>query len=108
MKNNRQWLLRAIILGFTISVSITALPYGMIHIYSLFGEITSSVVIDDSDSEIFDESRKIENRKRAVGINIYNIWFEIRICVICMIFVEHMRRFPGGDTLVTLTVRMNN
>ena len=108
MKNNKQWLLRMILFWFTISASITILPYGIIHTYSLFGEITSSIVIDDNDSGIFDEGHKIESRKQAVGINIYNIWFEIRVYVICIIFVEHMRKLPRRDTAVTLKVRMNN
>lgn len=108
MKNNKQWLIRRLLFWFTVSISITVLPCGVIHTYSLFGEITSSVVTNDNDSEISDESYKIESRKQVVGISFYNIWFEIWIFVICIIFVEHMRRLPRENTVVTLKIRMNN
>lgn len=52
---------------------------GMIPAYGLFGEITSSVVISGNDLEILDKGRQIENRKPAVEVNGYNIWFFLHI-----------------------------
>lgn len=108
MKKNKQWLLNLLILLFTVSVSVTVLPCGVIHTYGLFGEVTSSTVTDDAESGISDESQIFTRRKQVKGINIYNIWFEILIGIVCMIFVEYGLRLPRGDTIVTLKVRMDN
>lgn len=108
MKKNKQWLLNLLILLFTVSVSVTVLPCGVILAYGLFGEVTSSTVVEDRDVEISDESQVFVRRKQVKGINIYNIWFEILMGVVCMIFVEYGLRLPRGDTIVTLKIRMDN
>ncbi len=100
--------MRLLIFLFTVSVSVTVLPCGIINSYGLFGEITSSTITDDKDSEISDESRVFEIKNQTKGINIINIWFEIRIFIVCMIFAEYILRLPRGDTIVTLKVRMDD
>ena len=61
-----------------------------------------------SDNSSFQESRVFENRKQIKGINIYNILFEVLICVICMIYIQYMFRLPREDTIITFKVRMDN
>ncbi|MBR1856351.1 MAG: hypothetical protein IJ803_04690 [Oribacterium sp.] len=87
MENKKRWLLRLLILLFSVSVSATVLPSGIANVYGLFGEITSSAVIEEKDSEIVDEKQIYELAKKVKGINVYNIWFEVWICNICRIFV---------------------
>lgn len=93
---------------FSVSVSITVLPSGLLNTYGLFGEITSSTVTSDEDSKISEERQVFENRKQVKGVNVYNIWLEIWLCIICMIFAAYILRLPIGDTIITLKVRMNN
>ena len=93
---------------FSVSVSITVLPSGLLNTYGLFGEITSSTATRDEDSKISEERQVFENRKQVKGVNVYNIWFEIWLCIIYMIFSAYMLRLPRGDTIITLKVRMNN
>ena len=108
MENKKRWLLRLLILLFSVSVSATVLPSGIANVYGLFGEITSSAVIEEKDSEIVDERQIYELDKKVKGINVYNISFEVWICIICMIFIAYMIRLPRGDTIVSLKVRMDN
>lgn len=89
MKEKKQWLIRLFIILFSVSVSVAVLPCGIINTHGLFGEITSSTITNDDNSS-FQESRVIENRRQIKGINIYNIWFEVWICVICMIYIQYM------------------
>ena len=108
MKENKKWLIRLFIILFSASVSWAVLPCGIINTHGLFGEITSSTIINDEDNSSFQESRVFENRKQIKGINIYNIWFDVWICVICMIFIQYRFRLPRENTIITLKVRMDN
>ncbi len=108
MKDKKQWIIRLFIILFSISVSVTVLPCGIINTHGLFGEITTSTVTNDEDKSDFQESHVFENRKQVTGINIYNIWFEIWICIICMIYIQYMFRLPREDTIITFKVRMDN
>ena len=108
MKEKKQWLIRLFIILFFVSISVAVLPCGIINTHGLFGEITSSTITNDDDNSSFQESRVFENRKQIKGINIYNIWFEVLICVICMIYIQYMFRLPREDTIITFKVRMDN
>ena len=108
MEKKKRLLLRLFILLFSVSVSATVLPSGIVNVYGLFGEITSSAATEDRDSEIADERQLYEPAKQVKGINVYNIWFEVWICIICMIFITYMVRLPRGDTIVSLKVRMDD
>lgn len=101
------YLIRLFIFLFSASVSVAVIPCGITDTYGMFGEITSSIIMDDGDLS-FQESHVYENRNQNKGINIYNIWFEILIGIICMIFVKYMFRLPREDTIVTYKVRMDN
>ena len=87
MKEKKQWLIRLFIILFSVSVSVAVLPCGIINTHGLFGEITSSTITNDDDNSSFQESRVFENRKQIKGINIYNIWFEVLICVILILSI---------------------
>ena len=108
MENKKSWLLRLFILLFSVSVSATVLPSGIVNVYGLFGEITSSTETEDKDSEIACERQIYELSKQVKRSNIYNSWFEVGICIICMIFIAYMIRLPRGDTIVSLKVRMDD
>ncbi|MCI6812884.1 MAG: hypothetical protein SOX11_03405 [Lachnospiraceae bacterium] len=92
MKEKKQWLLRLFIILFSASVSVAVLPCGIINTHGLFGEIISSTIANDDDNSSFQESRVFENRKQIKGINIY---FEVLICVIYMIYIQCMFRLPS-------------
>lgn len=108
MKDKKYWLLRLVILLFSVSVSATVLPYSIVNTFGLFGEVTSATVTDDKESEIVEESHTYEAVKQVKGINIYNIWFEVWIWIICLIFIVYMLRLPRGYTIVSLKVRMDD
>lgn len=108
MKDKKQWIIRLFIILFSISVYVTVLPCGIINTHGLFGEITTSTVTNDEDKSCFQENHVFENRKQITGINFYNIWFEIWICIICMIFIQYMFKLPRGDTIITFKIRMDN
>lgn len=106
MKINKQWLIRLLILLFSVSVSVFSC--GVINTYGLFGEIISETVTEDKDSIIFDESQAFKNKKHIRGINIFNEWLEIWICIICFIFYAYVFGLPREDTIVTLKVRIDD
>ena len=108
MKDEKQRFIRLIIILFSISVSVTVLSCGIINTHGLFGETITSTVTVVEDKSSFQKSRVFENRKKIIGINIYNIWFEIWICIICMIYIQYMFMLPSEDTIITLKVRMDN
>ncbi|MCR4998195.1 MAG: hypothetical protein K6A61_12965 [Butyrivibrio sp.] len=108
MEKKKRWLIRLFILLFSTSVSVAVLPIGIVNVYGLFGEITASSVTEDKDSEIVNERRIYELAKQAKGINIYNIWFEVRVYILCIVFIAYMIRLPRGDTIVSLKVRMDD
>lgn len=108
MKDKKYWFIRLFIILFSISVSAAVIPCGIINTHGLFGEITASTVTNDEDKSSFQESNVFENSKQIKGINIYNTWFEIWICVICMIYIQYMFRLPREDTIITFHVRMDH
>jgi hypothetical protein len=108
MKNKRQWLTRLLIILFMVSVSTTAIPCGIINTIGLFGEVKSSAVTEDKETETANVRYAFVKRQHTKGENIYNIWYEVWICIICMILNFYMFQLPRGDTMVTLKVRMDD
>lgn len=108
MNKKDRFFLRLFILFFTVSVSVTIIPYGSICVLGLFGELKSSIVTEDNN--IVEEVEKqvdIQSHK-CKGINIINIWYKLWCSIICLIFVMYMGKLLRGDTIVTLKVRMDN
>ena len=109
MNNRKNIIIKLFIILFSISVSITVIPCGLINTYGLFGEIKSTTVTSDEHSgkeELSVISEHSHSTKK--GENIYNIWLEIAITITYMIFTLYIFRLPRGDTIVTLKVRMDN
>ena len=109
MGKKKYGILRLFFVLFTISVSATILPCGIINVHGLFGEITAHVIVEDKEQEIISiknaDYKKVQTEK---GINILNIWFELLITVVCITFCANLIKLPRGDTIVTLKVRMDN
>ena len=108
MNGKKQILQRFLIFLFTVSVSVTVLPCGMINILGLFGEVKSSAVTEDRDAEKTEERRLSEIKHSVRGPFYYNIWFEVWIGIVCAVLIGYMIHLPGEDTIVTLKVRMDH
>ena len=100
--------MRLIILLFTVSVSVTVIPCNSINVIGLFGEIKSSSVTSDNKIHGAIEKQVYIKSHKNKGINIINIWYELRCSVVCMIFIMYLSRLPRGDTIITFKVRMDN
>jgi hypothetical protein len=108
MKNKKQLLIRLLILLFMFSVSTTVISCGIINTIGLFGEVISSTVTEDKETEKADVRQIFVKSQYTRGENIYNIWYEVWICTICLILIFYMFRLPREDTIVTLKVRMDD
>jgi hypothetical protein len=108
MKKKKQWLIRLLILLFMVSVSTTVIPCGIINTIGLFGEVKSSTVTEDKETGKANVRQIFVKKQQTKGKNIYNIWYEVWVCIICMILIFYMLRLPRGDTIVTLMVRMDD
>lgn len=109
MDKRKYWVIRLLIVLFTMSVSVAVLPCGIINVHGLFGEVIASTVVEDKDQEIVNiKSIYYEKIQKVKGINVLNIWFEILITVVCICFLTNLIRLPREDTIVTLKVRMDN
>lgn len=109
MDKRKYWLVRLFTVLFTISVSVTVVPCGIVNVHGLFGEIKSSVITEDKDQMIEKTtSRQSLNIQKVKGINFFNIWFELLPLLICLCFALYLIKLPREDTIVTLKVRMDN
>ena len=108
MNQKSKLLLRWFILLFTVSVSVTVIPYSGIYALGLFGEVKASTVtennnfLEKSEKQVYTDSHKYK------GINFFNIWYELWCIIIYMIFIMYKDKLPRGDTIVTLKVRMDH
>ena len=109
MGRKKYWILRLFIVLFTISVSVAILPCGIINVHGLFGEVTAHIIVEDNEQEIIN-IKEVGHKKvqTAKGINIFNIWFELLMTVVCISFCADLIKLPRGDTIVTLKVRMDD
>lgn len=109
MDKRKYWVIRLFFVLFTMSVSVTVLPCGIINTHGLFGEVISSTVVEDREREIADiQSIYREKVQKEKGINIINIWFEVLILVACICFCANLIKLPRVDTIVTLKVRIDD
>ena len=107
MKNKRYWIIHMFIMLFTISISVTVIPCGIVNVYGALGEVYSSVTIEvEKETQLAND--EVSEARKTKGINIYNVWFILCIIVLYISFVEYVIRLPRGDTIVTLKVRMDN
>lgn len=109
MDKKRHWAIRLFLVFFTIYVSVAVIPCGIINIHGLFGEIVTSIAAEDKEQEtVHIKSIAHEKVQTIKGVNIFNIWFEILMSVVCIRFCINLIKLPRGDTIVTLKVRMDN
>jgi len=109
MDEKKYWIIRLFFVLFSMSVSIAILPCGIINVHGLFGEVITSIVVEDKEQEISNlKAIDIEKVQKAKGLNIFNMWFELLITVVCIRFWANLVKLPRGDTIVTLKVRMDN
>lgn len=107
MNNKRAWIIRLLIILFTVSVSVAIVPCGVVNIYGALGEVYSSVTIEaEKETQLVKE--EVSKARKEKGINVYNVWFVLCVIVLCIAFVEYSIRLPRGDTIVSLKVRMDN
>lgn len=109
MDKKKYWVTWALFVLFSVSVSVAILPCGIINVHGLFGEISTCTVIEDKEQSVVN-TRSIEQEKKrtANGVNIFNIWFEFLIAVVCISLSANLENLPRGDTIVTLKVRMDD
>lgn len=109
MNEIKYWTIQLFFVLFTMSVSVSVLPCGIINVHGLFGEVITSTVVEEKDTEIGNiKSIYHKKGKNAKGINILNVWFEILMAVVCIIFCANLTKLSRGDTIVILKVRMDN
>ena len=103
------WMLRLFLVLFTLSISATILPCEVVCARGLFGEITATVVVQDTEQEITENrSEHQEKVHKAKVLAIFNPWFEQWIAVELISFSEKVMKLPREDTIVALSVRMDN
>ena len=103
MDKKKYWIIRLFFVLFSMSVSIAILPCGIINVYGLFGEVITSIVVEDKEQEISNlKAIDIEKVQTEKGLNIFNMWFELLITVVCISFCANLVKLPRGDTIVTL------
>jgi hypothetical protein len=108
MKDRKQWLIRLLILLFMVSVSTTVIQCGIINNIGLFGEVKSSAVVEDEETEEVNARQVFVKKQQIKGENIYNIWYEVWVYIVCIILIFYMLRLPRAATTVTLKVRMDD
>ncbi|MDE5588343.1 MAG: hypothetical protein K2J60_04265 [Acetatifactor sp.] len=107
--DKKNFMLRLFIVLFTISVSTTIMPCGIVNIHGLFGELKQSVVTEEHKALIEEiEKQVFAKESRIKGINIFNAGLYIVIIILCLIFLLYTKSLPPENTIVTFKVRMNN
>lgn len=102
MDKKKYWIIRLFFVLFSMSVSIAILPCGIINVHALFGEVITSIVVEDKEQEISNlKAIDIEKVQTEKGLNIFNMWFELLITVVCISFCANLVKLPRGDTIVT-------
>ncbi len=104
----KYWILRLFFLLFAVTVSVAVLPCGIINVHGLFGEVITATVIEDKEEISNIKSDSHEKVQNVKGVNIFCVWFEILIVVLCIRFWANLVKLPREDTIVTLKVRMDN
>lgn len=107
MRHKKELIVRLFLVLFSLSVSVTVIPCGLVIVHGLFWEIKSAAVSEEKQAaeEIYSFSIR-HNRIR--GTNLYNIWFEIVAIILYLIYISYMIRLPREETIVALKVRMDN
>lgn len=108
MNKECQFFTRVFILLFTVSVSVAIIPCSSVYTLGVFGEVKSSTVTEENNYLQELKKQICMKVRKYKGINFFNIWYELRCSIICMIFAVYIGKLPRGDTIVTLKIRMDN
>lgn len=109
MDKKKYWIMRLFLAIFTLSVSVTVIPCGIINAHGLFGEVVASAITEDKDQTMAIETAKsVRKLQQVKGMNIFYPWFEFLMAVQCICFLANLAKLPQEDTIITLKVRMNN
>ncbi len=74
MDKKKYWIIRLLFVLFSMSVSIAILPCGIINVCGSFGEVITSVVVEDKEQEISNlKGIDVEKVQTAKGLNIFNM-----------------------------------
>ena len=102
-------LMRLFIVFFSVSISATIIPSGIVISQGLFGEVKCVVV---EKSEIEKEEKEQHNlqlkHKVKATVQAFNIWLLIIIAILVLSFKIHSEKAPPHQTLVSTRVRMDN
>ena len=72
----------------------------------LFGEVITSIVVEDKEQEISNlKAIDIEKVQTEKGLNIFNMWFELLITVVCISFCANLVKLP--PFIITLLLIKN-
>lgn len=109
MNRKKQLVVKTMILLFTVSVSVAAVPGTGIHSYGLFGEI-KTISINDNNKEVVISAipHSIKSANKVISLNVFNIWFEIVIAIILLKYTMFWVKLPCFKTIVSMKVRMND
>lgn len=108
MKYQNRAYLRFFIILFTLSISVTEMPCGLMLTHGLFGEVKTATATAESRTDREELSARQRADNIVKGENRYNIWFEIAPVLIFLVYLKYGLRLPRGETIVTLKVRMDN
>ncbi|WOO37817.1 hypothetical protein R2R35_04775 [Anaerocolumna sp. AGMB13020] len=99
-------LMRLFIVFFTVSITATVIPSGIVISQGLFGEV-KCVVVDKS--ELGKEQHLLQAKHKAKAtVQAFNIWLLIIIAILVLSFKIHSEKAPPHQTLVSARVRMDN
>ena len=94
---------------FTVSISMTVIPSGIINTYGLLGEIKAAVICENRSAvKHLIEARKLTEKMHRKGVNVYNYWFISLMIILYIRFSSYVFRLPPSNTIVSLKVRLDN
>lgn len=108
MSHRENFILRLFLVLFTVSVSVTVIPSGIVTAYGLFGEAKTFVVTEEGEERAEEIGHVVKKERSAKQDNLFNIWFVLEVLILCLIYTAYGIRLPGRDTIVALKVRMDD
>lgn len=99
-------LMRLFIIFFTVSISATIIPSGIVISQGLFGEV-KCVVVDKTELEKEQHNLQLKHKVKAI-VQAFNILLLIIIAILVLSFQIHSEKAPPHQTLVSTRVRMDN
>lgn len=111
---SKKAIFRVLIFLFTINVSISVLPGGIVQSYGLFGELLSVSVAENQESGIRAKAVKGKSDKRYKTIinkeqqRVQYVWPLLAIIILSILYLQYWLTFSNYETPVVLKVRMNN